>query len=243
MPRDFPRVARLVGVPIDEVVAFCRKVSAAVRIDAGVVGAPGFPCGRSGGANPLIGWEVHPEVHVKCPDRAALDAVLARFGDRVYDFDGRSFEAVVVASLAAAGRTLATAESCTGGLIAALVTGVPGSSAVFRGGAVAYANDVKERVLSVPGEVLRCHGAVSGPTVEAMARGARALIGADIAVAVSGVAGPGGGTAEKPVGTVFIAWDDGGKMESRAFLFQGDRERVRRATAFEALDGVRRRCM
>jgi PncC family amidohydrolase len=242
MSRDFPRVARLVGVRIEDAVAFCRQASLPPEHgNAGDVPAP--VGGHRGDGNPVIAWEVFPEVHVKCPDRAALEAVLARFGDCVYDIDGRTFEAVVVASLAAAGRTLATAESCTGGLIAALVTEVPGSSAVFRGGVVAYANDVKERVLSVPGDVLLTHGAVSGPTVEAMARGVRALTGADLAVAVSGVAGPGGGTPEKPVGTVFIAWDDGGTVESRAYCFQGGRDRVRRAAAFQTLDGIRRRCL
>lgn len=223
MPRDFPRVARLYGVAIDDAVRFCREVP-----------SPG---------NPLIAWEVFPEVHVKCPDRAALEAVLARFGDRVYSIDGQPLEVVVVALLAAAGRTLATAESCTGGLISALVTEVPGSSAVFRGGIVAYANEVKEGVLGIPGQVLLEHGAVSGPTVEAMAKGARSITGSDLAVAVSGVAGPGGGTSEKPVGTVWIAWDDRGMVESSRYEFAGSRERVRRAAAIEALDGVRRRCL
>lgn len=223
MARDFPRVARLHGPALEAVVAFCRQVS---------------PAG-----NPLIAWDAWPEVHVKCPDRAALEAVLARFGDDCYSLDGTAFEAVVVQALAAAGRTLAVAESCTGGLVAALVTEVPGSSAVFRGGVVAYANEVKEGLLGVPAAVLKDHGAVSGPTVEAMARGVRAATGADLALAVSGVAGPGGGTPEKPVGTVWIAWDDGREVEARCFAFPGARDRVRRAAAFAALEGVRRRCL
>lgn len=235
--RDFPRVARLHGVAIDDAVRFCRETTVAAG------GDPGLAAGGGRGGNPMIAWEVFPEVHVKCPDRAALDAVLAHWGDRVYSIDGRSFEAVVVATMAAAGRTLATAESCTGGMIAALVTEVPGSSAVLRGGVVAYANDVKERVLGVPAEVLATHGAVSGPTVEAMAASVRALAGSDLAVAVSGVAGPGGGTPAKPVGTVWIAWDDRGTIESRCLHFAGGRDRVRRAAAFEALDGLRRRCL
>jgi PncC family amidohydrolase len=221
--RDFPRVARLYGPVLDEVVAFCRSVS-----------APG---------NPLIAWDAWPEVHVKCPDRRALEALLERFGDGCYSLDGTAFEVAVVQALAAAGRTLATAESCTGGLVSAMVTEVPGSSDVFRGGVVAYANAVKQSLLGVPAEVLAAHGAVSAETVQAMAAGARAATGADIAVAVSGVAGPGGGTPEKPVGTAWIAWDGGGTAQARCFQFPGGRDRVRRAAAFAALEGVRRRCM
>jgi PncC family amidohydrolase len=222
MSRDFPRVVRLYGVAVGDVVRLGRDASSP--------------------ANPMIAWEVFPEVHVKCPDRPSMEALLERFGDGVVSIDGQPFEAVVVASLAAAGRTLATAESCTGGLIATLVTDVAGSSTVFRGGFVAYSNEVKERVLGVPADVLEDHGAVSGPTVEAMARAARTRMGADIGVAVSGVAGPAGGTPGKPVGTVWIAWDDRGSVESSVRVFEGGRDKVRRAAAFEALDGVRRRC-
>lgn len=106
--------------------------------------------------------------------------------------------------LTRAGYFLATAESCTGGLVAAACTGVAGSSEWFRGGVVAYANEIKEEVLGVPHAVLEEHGAVSGPVVERMALGALAVCNADAAVAVSGVAGPGGGSPEKPVGTVWI---------------------------------------
>ena len=167
MSREFPRVARLAGVAIGDAVEFCRSVPSQ--------------------GNPLIAWEAFPEVHVKCPDRAALDAVLARFGEAVYSIDDRPLEAVVVDLLAAAGRTLATAESCTGGGIAARLTGVPGSSAVFPGGVVAYSNALKREFLGVPDDVLEAFGAVSAQTVEAMARGVRARTGADVAVSVSGV--------------------------------------------------------
>jgi PncC family amidohydrolase len=222
MSRDFPRVVRLYGAAIGDVVLLGRDVSVP--------------------ANPMIAWEVYPEVHVKCPDRPAMEALLDRFADQVVSIDGQSFEAVVVSALAASGRKLATAESCTGGLIATLITDVPGSSAVFRGGVIAYSDEVKAGVLGVPPEMLRDHGAVSGPVVEAMARSVRALAGADLAVAVSGVAGPGGGSPEKPVGTVWLAWDDRGLVESRVRVFEGGRDKVRRAAAFEAMDGVRRRC-
>ena len=102
------------------------------------------------------------------------------------------------------GLTLATAESCTGGLVAARLTSVPGSSDVFLGAVVAYADEVKARELGVPAEVLERHGAVSAEAAAAMAAGARARLGADVAVAVTGVAGPGGGTPEKPVGLVYL---------------------------------------
>jgi len=218
------RKARLYGVSIQEVAAFCRGISRP--------------------ENPAIAWEAFPEVHVKCPDREALEAVLDRFPDAVYGLDELTFEEAVVRGLLAAGWTLATAESCTGGLIASMVTAVPGSSGTFLGGVVAYSNAVKAGLLEVPGDLLEAHGAVSGPVVEAMATGARRRMGSDLAVAVSGVAGPGGGTPEKPVGTVWVAWEGPGETrESRRLALSGDRERIRRVAAYEALEGLRRRCL
>jgi len=218
------RKARLYGVPIQEVASFCKGIS---RPD-----------------NPAIAWEVFPEVHVKCPDREALEALLERFSEAVYGLGEQTFEETVVRGLLAAGWTLATAESCTGGLIASMVTSVPGSSGAFLGGVVAYANEAKKGMLGVSGDVLETWGAVSSQTVEAMASGVRQRLGADLAVAVSGVAGPGGGTSEKPVGTVWVAWDGPGEdREARRLLLSGDRERIRRAAAYEALEGLRRRCL
>uniref|UniRef100_B8DP26 CinA domain protein n=1 Tax=Nitratidesulfovibrio vulgaris (strain DSM 19637 / Miyazaki F) TaxID=883 RepID=B8DP26_NITV9 len=138
--------------------------------------------------------------------------------------------------LTASGATLSTAESCTGGLIAARCTDVPGSSAWFTGGVVAYANEVKRDVLGVAPDLLAAHGAVSGPVVRAMAAGVRRLTGARFAVAVSGVAGPDGGTPEKPVGTVWVAVADGENVQAERFLFSGDRVAVRSATVDAALD-------
>ena len=137
------------------------------------------------------------------------------------------------------GLTLATAESCTGGLVAARLTSVPGSSDVFLGGVVAYANEVKAAALGVPAEVLRAHGAVSAETAAAMAHGARARLGADLAVAVTGIAGPGGGTPEKPVGLVYLhaAGPDGERAAE--FTVPGDRETVRARAAVAALHLVR----
>lgn len=146
---------------------------------------------------------------------------------------------------------LGTAESCTGGLIAALCTEISGSSRWFAGGVVSYADAVKSSALGVGSVLLKEHGAVSGPVVEAMAQGALRLLGADAVLAVSGIAGPGGGSAEKPVGTVWIAaalrgqdsrqgdtHGAGGGMLVRRHCFFGDRSRVRLAAALAALDAV-----
>ena len=145
----------------------------------------------------------------------------------------------VVASLGrrlgAAGLRLATAESCTGGMIGALLTAVPGSSEYYAGGVVAYSNRVKEEFLGVPEELLRRYGAVSAECVRAMAEGVRARFGVDLAVAVSGIAGPGGGTAEKPVGLVYLAVAAEEGTETRKEVFPGDRAGVRRSAAAAAL--------
>ena len=136
----------------------------------------------------------------------------------------------------AAGVTAATAESCTGGLIAGAVTAVPGSSAFFYGGIVSYDNSVKQNVLGVPGSVLKTVGAVSEACARAMAEGSRRLIGTDLAVSVTGIAGPDGGSAEKPVGTVWfgLASADGTTAEMRRF--DGDRAAVRAQTVIHALE-------
>lgn len=132
--------------------------------------------------------------------------------------------------------TLATAESCTAGLIAAALTDVAGSSDWFIGGVVAYANVVKTGLLGASAADLAAHGAVSEPVVLAMAAGARRVIGADVGLAVSGIAGPGGGSPDKPVGTVWMAWDLAGAACARRFLFPGDRAAVRAATVLACLE-------
>ncbi|MDD5705004.1 MAG: CinA family protein [Kiritimatiellae bacterium] len=139
-------------------------------------------------------------------------------------------ERQIIARLTRAGQTLACAESCTGGLVAARLTSVPGSSAAFLGGVVAYANDVKRELLGVPNEVLTSEGAVSSACAAAMAEGARRRLRADWAVSTTGIAGPGGATAAKPVGLVFIAvaGPDGARVEKH--LFAGGRASVRRQT-------------
>ena len=131
---------------------------------------------------------------------------------------------------------VATAESCTGGWIAKALTDVAGSSQWFDGGIVAYSNAAKIALLGVPGDVLASHGAVSEETVRAMAEGARTRLAADFAVAVSGIAGPDGGSAEKLVGTVHFAWAAPGGVTAARRIFAGDRETVRRLTVALALE-------
>ncbi len=148
----------------------------------------------------------------------------------------------VVKDLADSGKVVATAESCTGGWIAKSITDIPGSSAVFAYGIVSYSNGAKESILGVKNATLEQHGAVSKRVVEEMVDGALHLSGADIAVAVSGIAGPDGGTDDKPVGTVWFAWAvrDGANalIDTHCEHFSGDRELVRELTVAHALQGV-----
>jgi len=148
----------------------------------------------------------------------------------------------VVEDLTEAGKAVSTAESCTGGWVAKSITDIPGSSAVFQYGIVSYSNGAKESILGVKNETLEEHGAVSQPVVEEMAKGVLRLSGADIAVAVSGVAGPDGGTDDKPVGTVWFAWAvrDGANalVDASCAHFTGDRDLVRELTVAHALQGV-----
>lgn len=139
-------------------------------------------------------------------------------------------------------RSVATAESCTGGWIAKAITDVSGSSACFGFGVVSYSNEAKRRLLNVPDNVLAANGAVSEPVVRAMAGGALRISDADFAVAVSGIAGPTGGSEEKPVGTVWFAWSrltqEGPATDTECVVFDGDREDVRRQTVLHALAGL-----
>lgn len=141
-----------------------------------------------------------------------------------------------VAAASSAGKTIAFAESCTGGMLAAAVTDVAGASAVFYGSAVAYSNEAKENILGVPRDIIERNGAVSGECAVRMARGARGIYGADIAVSVTGVAGPGGGTPEKPVGTVWFAYSSETKEDSFVRHFEGGRDDVRSAAVRTALE-------
>ena len=134
------------------------------------------------------------------------------------------------------GKTLVTAESLTGGGIGAALTSVSGSSAVYKGGIISYTNEVKNRILGVPADILDQYGAVSAPVAKAMADGARKLLQADVAVSVTGLAGPGGDEYGNPVGTVFVGYSDANITEVKHFLFRGDRESIRNQTVREALN-------
>lgn len=140
------------------------------------------------------------------------------------------------AALQATGEQVSTAESCTGGGIAEAITRVAGCSAWFEAGYVTYSNSQKIAMLQVPEELLQAHGAVSQPVVEAMARGAQQHSGARYAIAVSGIAGPAGGSPDKPVGTVCFAWADGERLVSQRLVFTGDRHVIRRKTIEHALE-------
>ncbi len=189
-------------------------------------------------------FEIHVDLVVAPGREAAADelerALVAPVERYLFARDERPIEELVLDLCREHGLTLATAESCTGGLVAARLTNVPGSSDAFRGSIVAYANEVKRTELGVPEEVLATYGAVSAETALAMAEGVRARLGVDVAVAVTGVAGPGGGTPEKPIGLVhFAAVGPDGSL-AREFNVPGDRRAIRARSTAMALHLVRR---
>ena len=206
-------------------------------IDAALSAVPGLEygyCAHIGEVDlRLIGGE----------EAIAAGRAIARgaFGEFLINEDGRSLEKTVVDLLAARGWKLATAESCTGGLIANRITDVPGSSAVFTHGFVTYANEAKSELLGVnPGDLL-AHGAVSEPVARQMAEGALRASGADVAVAVTGIAGPDGGTPEKPVGTVWLAWAvKGGETRTLRRYIPRNRLDFKLSASQDALEGIRR---
>lgn len=187
---------------------------------------------------PLARAATEAEAEAKLAE--VCDAIRQRLGAVVYGEGEDTLASVTGQLLAREGKTLATAESCTGGGIAERITAVPGSSAYFLGGVVAYANEAKAQLLDVPEALLEEHGAVSDPVVRAMAEGARERFGADFGVATTGISGPDGGTAEKPVGLVHIALAQASGTHAEHFEFPLDRQRHREITAYTALDWVRR---
>jgi nicotinamide-nucleotide amidase len=189
-------------------------------------------------------FELHVDLFVQDGADARADEIerqlLADAGRFLFSRDDTATAELVLRLLRNRGLTLATAESCTGGLVGGRLTEIPGSSDVYVGGAVAYSNDVKERTLGVPAETLAAHGAVSAETASAMAQGARDAFGADVAVAVTGIAGPDGGTPEKPVGLVHIAAvGPMGECDVR-LDFPGDRRTIRARAVTSAIHLVRR---
>jgi nicotinamide-nucleotide amidase len=167
--------------------------------------------------------------------------VRARLGeDVVYGEGDTSLPEVVCRLLEARSLTLALAESCTGGLVAELVTNVPGASRSFLGGVVAYSNGAKTELLGVEPALIERHGVVSAEVARAMAEGARRRFGSDLALALTGIAGPAGGTPEKPVGLVHWAAASEAGVEAKHAVFSGKREQVRRRSAYAALALARR---
>ena len=164
-----------------------------------------------------------------------------KVGDYIYSTAGESIEEVVGRGLAEKGHTIATAESCTGGLIAERITEVPGASRYFLGGVVSYTEDVKTKLLGVPQEMIERRGVVSGEVAEAMARGIKESTGATIGLSVTGIAGPGGGTVAVPVGSVYIGLSDDLVTSNRRLMLMGDRQLIRWRASQAALDMIRRR--
>ena len=193
--------------------------------------------------------EIHLAASADAGDHAdsILEEVSARvaetLGMAAFSTNGETLEQVVGRLLKESGSTLAVAESCTGGLIGMRLTDVPGSSAYFLEGAVTYSNEAKIRTLDVAEKTIAEHGAVSAETAEAMARGIKLRANSDYGISVTGIAGPDGGSDEKPVGTVFIGYADTEQVRSVRFVFPGDRELIRWRSSQAALDYLRRRIL
>lgn len=201
----------------------------------------------------LIGYyPVFPEVHLSLIIRdkqnrsaeklfkSSCKAINTVLGDAIYGYDRDCMESVAGSLLQRTGWHLAVAESCSGGLICQKLTNIAGSSAYFLGGVVAYSNELKIKFLDVPEDLLQKHGAVSREVAEAMAAGIRGRTGAEIGLAVTGVAGPSGGTEEKPVGTVFIGIATSEGNWATRFEFSGGRQQIREMTAQTGLDLIRK---
>ena len=167
-------------------------------------------------------------------------AIEEELDDILYASQGESLERIVLYHLELQGATLSTAESCTGGMVSERLTSISGSSRSFLGGAVVYSNELKTLFADVPPELLAAHGAVSREVAEALATGIRKRTGSTYGLAITGVAGPTGGSEEKPVGLVYIALADGRETQVLEKHFTGDRDRIRQHTSQQALDMVRR---
>jgi nicotinamide-nucleotide amidase len=192
------------------------------------------------------GIQLHPRIWSRDAEKAnqVLDEIVKRMalalGEHLYSTHGETMEEVVARALTENRATIAVAESCTGGMLAERLTNIPGSSSYFLGGVVCYSNELKSALVNVPAELIEAKGAVSPEVALALADGIRRSTGATIGVGVTGIAGPGGGTPEKPVGLVYIGIADERGPRERRFQFPGDRERIRMHATQTALDSVRR---
>jgi nicotinamide-nucleotide amidase len=190
--------------------------------------------------------QLHPRVWSADPAAAEklLDEMVERFalalGENLFSTNGESLEEVVARTLQVNRATIAVAESCTGGMLAARLTNIPGSSSYFRGGVVCYSNDLKSLWVDVPPEMIEAKGAVSSEVALALAAGIRRHTNSTLGLSITGIAGPGGGTPEKPVGLVHIGLADEKGSKERAFRFPGDRDRIRLQATQAALDMLRR---
>lgn len=201
------------------------------------------------GVNPSIAvlahlGQVDVKLTAKAQTREAAHALIEQLapeirrhlGEHIFSDDGASLPEALGTALRRQGWSLATAESCTGGLLGTMITSVPGSSDYYRGGAVSYSNEAKSHLLGVPPDLIARHGAVSQEVAAAMASAVREKLGSTIALSITGVAGPGGGTPDKPVGLVFIGFADAtGSVEVQRLQIPGDREAVRHRAALRAL--------
>ncbi len=195
-----------------------------------------------------VNSEVHVSLTVLGRSKEESDTLFASMdrqittalGDVIYGLDHDSMASVVGSLLCASGRKISVAESCTGGLLSSKMTGIAGSSEWFAGGVVAYSNSLKEDLLGVDNRLLAAHGAVSAPVARAMAAGIAGRCATGISVSVTGIAGPTGGSAEKPVGTVYIGLSVDGEVTDALFHFSGNRKQIQEETAQTALDLVRR---
>ena len=195
--------------------------------------------------NALTGVRLRLSIYggIKEEQEARIEAELAKLkpilGSALYSFQEDTLEGCIGRMLAENGKTLSAAESCTGGTISALLTSVPGSSAYYLGSVTSYANEIKMNVLGVPEEIIAKYGAVSSECVAAMAEGVRKLTGSDYSVATSGIAGPGGGSEEKPVGLVWIGVSSEKRTETFKMVFRNDRKRNIERFASSALNKLR----
>jgi len=166
--------------------------------------------------------------------------IQAKLGDAIFTTHGESMEEVIGRQLTESGRTLAVAESCTAGMLGMNITRVPGSSSYFKGGILCYSNEAKMALCGVPAELLERHGAVSAEVAEALAQGVRKSLNSSIGLSITGIAGPGGGSKEKPVGLVYIGVCDEKQTRSRHRIMPGDRESIRERSTYLALSWLRR---
>jgi nicotinamide-nucleotide amidase len=227
------RTFKTAGVSAEEIED--RLVESAAASDVTLTTLPGegevWVRARARGATPTAAANRLAEVEPRLVERLGADC---------YGRDGATLEEAVGRLLRARGLRLAVAEACTGGLVSHRITRIPGASAYFEGGVIAYANRAKRERLGVNDAILRTHGAVSAACAEAMVRGVCERAGVECGLAIAGIAGPGGGTSAKPVGTVFIGLAVAGKISARRFRFSGDRASVTWQASVMALDMLRR---